>query len=122
MMRVARWKNYSATNKEALAVIWAMRKFMHYLLGRHTTIATVTDHRALVYLDTVTDTTGQLHRWALEMQAYDHILWCSIPQAKDNANADTLSRTLHAFDRDDSDGDGRRRPSSAGYLYLRLGA
>jgi hypothetical protein len=74
-----------------------MRKFRHYVLGRHTTI--VTDHRALVYLDTVKDTTGQLHRWAIELQEYDYTV--QYRPGKDNANADTLSRT--PFDRVDTD-------------------
>ena len=44
-------KNYSPMEIEALAIIYALQKFRHYLLGRHFKI--ITDHSALKVLNSV---------------------------------------------------------------------
>jgi len=41
-------KNYTTTQKEALAMVYALHKFRHYLLGNRFTF--YVDHMALVYL------------------------------------------------------------------------
>ena len=41
-------KNYSTTEREALGMIYAMGKFMHYLIG--STFVSHVDHNALVYI------------------------------------------------------------------------
>jgi hypothetical protein len=41
-------KNYTATKKEALAMVYALDKFRHYLLGNMFTF--YVDHMALIYL------------------------------------------------------------------------
>ena len=41
-------KNYTATEQEGLAMVYALQKFRHYLLGGHFKI--FTDHSALKYL------------------------------------------------------------------------
>jgi hypothetical protein len=40
--------NYSSTNKEAFAMIYAIQKFRHYLLGN--TFTFLVDHQTLIYL------------------------------------------------------------------------
>jgi len=87
-------KNYAATHKECLAVIWALRRFRQYLWGTRFDI--VTDHAALQHLPHLKDPTGKLHRWAMELQEYNYTV---IHRAgKAHMNADPLSRAPLADD------------------------
>ena len=52
--------NYSATEREALAVVEGMRYFQHCLCRRHFTV--VTDHSALRWLMGIKDPNGRLAR------------------------------------------------------------
>lgn len=80
--------NYSTTEKEALAVIWAVEHFRGYIEGAKIIIAT--DHQPLRWLMSLKSPSGRLARWALRLQPYDlHITY--IP-GKTNVLADTLSR------------------------------
>ncbi|GFX50351.1 retrovirus-related Pol polyprotein from transposon 297 [Trichonephila clavipes] len=51
-------KNYSITEREALAVIWAISKFRGYIEGAEITVAS--DHQPLKWLMSLTSPTGRL--------------------------------------------------------------
>ena len=61
--------NYTITEKEFLAVVFALEKFRQYLLGSRTTI--FTDHSALRYLMQKKDAKARLIRWILLLQEFD---------------------------------------------------
>jgi hypothetical protein len=82
--------NYGITEKECLAVLYAIRYFRHYLMGAHFTV--VTDHAALKWLMTIQDPTGRLARWSLLLQdfAFDVVH----RPGNSHTNADALSRPV----------------------------
>jgi hypothetical protein len=81
-------RHYSTTEKEALAVIWAIKLFRPYLLGRHFKV--FTDHSALKWLFKHKDPSSRLMRMVLQLQDYDYEI-IHRPGTQ-NANADALSR------------------------------
>lgn len=80
-------QHYSVIQKECLAIVFALKQFRHYLLGRPFKL--VTDHVPLQWLS-AQKMEGMLCRWALAMQEYSF----SIEYRKGslNGNADALSR------------------------------
>ena len=86
-------QNYSTTEKELLAIVWAFQKFHPYLHGSTTLVET--DHQPLVSLLHKNHPPGRLLRWVLALQEYKF----TIKYCKGNTNivADSLSRQEYQF-------------------------
>jgi hypothetical protein len=61
--------NYTTTEREGLAMVYALQKFRHYLLGDH--FQMFTDHSALKYLVNKAFWGGRMCIWLLLFQEYD---------------------------------------------------
>ncbi|GFU72562.1 transposon Tf2-9 polyprotein [Trichonephila clavipes] len=83
-------RNYSTTEREALAVVWALKKFRGYIEGTEITVAS--DHQPLKWLLNLKSPTGRLARWALEIQSFN--LKVQYIPGKANVVADMLSRPV----------------------------
>ncbi|MGL4337186.1 MAG: RNase H-like domain-containing protein [Turicibacter sp.] len=81
-------RNYSTIEKEALAIVFAVQTYRHYLIGKK--IYLYTDHSPLQWLMTHRNTASRLIRWALSLQEFD--IEIRYRKGKANANADALSR------------------------------
>ena len=83
-------KKYDTTQKECLAVVWAVKKLRPYLYGRPFIVKT--DHASLKWLLNLKDHNGRLMRWALLLQDYTYVIMHRAGKA--HANADALSRLI----------------------------
>ncbi|XP_063390383.1 uncharacterized protein LOC134676003 [Cydia fagiglandana] len=83
-------RRYSTTERECLAVIWAVEKYRPYIDGH--TVLVKTDHQPLKWLLTHKSPSGRLIRWALKLQGFD--IKYEYTPGKANVIADTLSRPV----------------------------
>ncbi|CDF40678.1 unnamed protein product [Chondrus crispus] len=83
-------RNYSVSEKECLAVIWAVQTLRPYLYGEHFIVHT--DHSSLRWLMNVTDSSGSLILWRLRLSEFDFEI--KYKKGKVNTKADALSRLL----------------------------
>ena len=79
---------YSVIEKECLALVWAIKRYMKYLFGSEFILET--DHQPLTYIAKAKLTNSRIMRWALLLQNYKFQVR-SI-KGKDNVVADYLSR------------------------------
>ena len=87
-------RNYTTTEKELLAVVYALDKFRPYLVGADTVI--FTDHSALKYLLTKQNAKARLIRWVLLLREFN--LQIKDKKGVENVVADHLSRLTIAHD------------------------
>ncbi|KAL4279933.1 hypothetical protein GQ457_03G013420 [Hibiscus cannabinus] len=80
--------NYTTTEKELLAVVFAFEKFRSYLIG--TKVIVHTDHSTIKYLVTKKDAKPRLIRWILLLQDFD--LEVKHRKVTENQVADLISR------------------------------
>ena len=79
--------NYSTTELECAAVVWAIEHFHKYFGTSHFTL--ITDHSALQWLKT-SQPKGRLGRWMMKLQPYYYTV-IHKPGRK-HSNVDALSR------------------------------
>ncbi|GJU94269.1 reverse transcriptase domain-containing protein [Tanacetum coccineum] len=80
--------NYTTTEKEMLAVVYAFEKFRSYLIMNKSIV--YTDHSALKYLFAKKDAKARLLRWVLLLQEFDFNVVDT--KGAENLTADHLSR------------------------------
>ena len=86
-------KDYSNLEREALALVFGVKKFHQYIYGRHFSL--VTDHKLLESLFNgkkaiPTMAAARIQHWALTLAAYDYSI--DYKPGPEHANADALSR------------------------------
>ena len=65
-------KNYSTTEREALAPVWAVHKFRGYL--EEVPSIAISDHQPLKWLMSLKSPSGWLVRWALQLQPFNLVI------------------------------------------------
>nr|GEV34058.1 DNA-directed DNA polymerase [Tanacetum cinerariifolium] len=85
--------NYTTTEKEMLAVVYAFKKFQSYLIMNKCIVHT--DHSALKYLFAKKDAKARLLRWVLLLQEFDFDVLDT--KGAENLAADHLSRLENPY-------------------------
>nr|GEW96000.1 reverse transcriptase domain-containing protein [Tanacetum cinerariifolium] len=86
--------NYTTTEKEMLAVVYAFEKFQPYLIMNKSIVHT--DHSALKYLFAKKDAKARLLRWVLLLQEFDFKVFDT--KGAENLAADHLSRLENPYE------------------------
>lgn len=80
--------NYSTIEKECLSIVYCTNYFRPYLYGRKFII--VTDHKPLVWLNSIKDPSSRLWKWRTKLAEYEYEI--HYKKGRLNSNADALSR------------------------------
>jgi len=83
--------NYATTEKELLAIVYALEKFWSYLVGSK--IVIYTDHATIKYLLRKVDSKPWLIRWILLLQQFDLVI--KDKKSSENVVANHLSRLVN---------------------------
>jgi hypothetical protein len=81
--------NYCVTRRELLAVVYFIKYFRHYLLGRQSFLVR-TDHAALQWLRRIPEPVGQQARWLETLEEYNFTVVHR--SGVHHSNADAMSR------------------------------
>ncbi|CAN6680009.1 unnamed protein product [Malus baccata var. baccata] len=84
--------NYATTEKELLAVVFALEKFRSYLIGAK--VIVYSDHYALKYLLSKKEAKPRLIKWVILLQEFD--LEILDKKGRENVVADHFSRLVNA--------------------------
>ena len=90
---------YATIEKEALAVVFGIKQFKHYLQDNEFLV--ISDHRPLQWLEDIKDENGRLGRWAIQLANMKYKI--KYKPGRIHQNADCLSRIqmtciTHDFD------------------------
>lgn len=99
-------ENFSATEKEMLAIYWALKVFRNYIYGQKFTV--ITDHQPITFSLSSKNTNAKLKRWKSFLEEHDYQI--IYRPGRTNVVADALSRvqihsltpTQHSAEDDDS--------------------
>lgn len=92
-------ENYSAIEKELLAIDWACKYFRPYLFGRKFTL--FTDHKPLTYALNLKSPNDRLIKMKLRLEEFDYEI--QYKPGKQNVVADGLSRISHEINMNESE-------------------
>lgn len=87
-------RNFTVTERECLAVLWAIERLRPYIEG--VKFSVITDHYSLIWLSNLKDPRGRLSRWAVALEQYDFEIIHR--KGKDHQVPDCLSRSVPILD------------------------
>ena len=87
-------RNYSTIEREALAIVKAVKEFYPYLYGHEFVL--LTDHQPLVHLNNRRDVGGRISRWTMFLQQFHFSVEHKSGTANGNACRWAVQDTIHS--------------------------